>query len=707
MAHHRISSHPVLTPPARTPIAITWQGRRLEALQGESIAAALVANGVRVFGHHPSDGSPQGIFCANGRCAQCLVIADGKPVKACVEPVRPLMNVQASEGLPRLPPAAGVAWIHDIREMAADALIIGGGPAGLAAAIELGKLGVQALLVDDKSRLGGKLVLQTHRFFGSANAVHAGTRGIDIATRLEREVNSYPSIQVWCGSTALAVFSDHKIGVLKHGPDGRTEYVLVTPRALLVMTGARERFLTFRGNTLPGVFGAGAFQTLVNRDLVRPAERVLVVGGGNVGLITAYHALQAGISVVGVVEALPECGGYRVHKDKLARQGVPIHASHTILSANGTECVESATIARVDDRFHPIAGTERSFACDAVLVAAGLDPENDLYVKARELGMTAFVAGDAEEIAEASSAIFTGKIRGMEAARALGIEIGEIPPEWHRSVEILKSRPGKVGAERAEGEESGVSPVFHCIQEIPCDPCASVCPQGAIHIDPQDIRKLPVFLADEIGKECVGCEKCVTICPGQAITLVDYRKDPEHPFVTIPHELDREGLRPGVVVTVLDIDGAILGNVEVVAVHAGKAHDRTVAVKVRAPRQVARKIAGIRTREEHMAMPIEPWVEHLTDDAIVCRCERVTASALRTLIRQGYRDMNEIKAVTRAAMGACGAKTCGTLIRRLFEEEGIAEADVAQAPRRPLYMEVPLGVFAGIEVTEQTEGDHG
>ena len=111
--------------------------------------------------------------------------------------------------------------------------------------------------------------------------------------------------------------------------------MLIRPQVLLVAAGAREKSLAFKGNTLPGVYGAGAFQTLVNRDLVRAAERLFIVGGGNVGLIAGYHALQAGIQVVGLVEALPECGGYKVHKDKLHRMGVPIYTSHTILSANG------------------------------------------------------------------------------------------------------------------------------------------------------------------------------------------------------------------------------------------------------------------------------------------------------------------------------------------------------------------------------------
>ncbi len=392
MPEYRIEKHPILSIPEREKITFFWQGQEIAARQGETIAAALFASGIRVFGHHHKDGAPQGIFCANGQCAQCMVIADGLPLKSCMELVRPGLHVEPADGLPRLPDVQAAPESKPIREIAVPVLIIGGGPSGMSAAVELGRLGIRSLLIDDKHRLGGKLVLQTHRFFGSTDAVYAGTRGINIATRLENEVAKQEQVEVWRHSTALAVFSDKKVGILKDG----SEYVLVLPQVILVATGARERFLAFRGNTLPGVYGAGAFQTLVNRDLIRPAEKLFIVGGGNVGLIAGYHALQAGIEVVGLVEALPECGGYKVHKDKLARMGVPIYTAHTILSANagageaGNEKVSSVTIARVDAQFQPIPGTEQSFACDSVLIAVGLEPVDEFYRKARDFGIPAF-----------------------------------------------------------------------------------------------------------------------------------------------------------------------------------------------------------------------------------------------------------------------------------------------------------------------------
>ena len=700
MNDFRIEKHPILTPPPAEVITVTWKGRPISARTGETIASALFAHGERIFSYHHKDRAPQGIFCANGQCAQCLVLADGLPVKACMELVRPGQKLEPVDGLPVLPPVTGSARLTPIEEISVPVLIIGGGPAGLSAAIEFGKRGVSALLIDDKHRLGGKLVLQTHRFFGSYDAVFAGTRGIDIATKLENELRTYPSVQIWLQSTALAVYSDRKVGILKDGK----RYVQVNPEILLVTSGAREKSLAFPGNTLPGVYGAGAFQTLVNRDLVRSAGRLFIVGGGNVGLIAGYHALQAGIPVAGLVEALPECSGYKVHKDKLMRFGVPIYTSHTILSANGTDSVESVTIARLDEKWKPVPGTEKSFACDTVLIAIGLDPVDEFYTKAKEFGLAAYAAGDAEEIAEASAAIFSGKIRGLEILKAMGRDVGEISPDWYMTADILKSRPGKTIPEVLPADETGVLPVLHCIQEIPCDPCTTVCPRNLIHIHADDIRGLPAFEVPDPAKGCTGCEKCVTICPGLAVALVDYRKDPENPTVTIPYEFLQEGIEVGDRIHVLDTGAADLGEVEVVGVRAIKANDRTVLVKVKAPKAIAKKIAGIRVQADDVTKPMDRYVERMDDDVIICRCERVTAREIRALIRWGVRDISAIKAVTRASMGSCGAKTCTALIHRLFREEGVPEKDIIDQPKRPLFMEVPLGTFAGSESGPAEEG---
>lgn len=689
MESYRIEQHPILEVRSREQVEFFWQGQLLTGLAGETIAAALFAHGIRTFGWHHKDGSPQGIYCANGQCAQCMVLADGLPVKACMELVNPGVRVEPVNGLPTLPRVGSLPELREIKQVSVPVLIIGGGPAGLSAAIQLAKAGIRSLVVDDKPRLGGKLVLQTHRFFGSQQDVYAGTRGIDIASRLEAEVRSYPEIEVWLHSTALAVFSDKIVGILRQGK----QYILVKPDVLLVACGAREKSLAFKGNTLPGVYGAGAFQTLVNHELVRPAQRLFIVGGGNVGLIAGYHALQASIAVVGLVEALPECGGYKVHKDKLVRMGVPIYTCHTILSANGTERVESVTIAQVDDNFQPLLGTERSFECDTVLIAVGLDSVNEFYLKAREFGMLVAAAGDAEEIAEASAAIFSGKIRGVEIALQLGAQVEAVPESWFYTAEILKSKPGKVTAEVQPPDLVGIVPVIHCSQEIPCNPCANICPHGLIEVNESDIRNLPIFLGDNYC--CEYCECCVSSCPGLAITLVNYRYGMEDALVTLPYEFMHGKVKQDEFVTALDTEGNELGSFAVESLEAIPGGDRTLLVRLVVPKPLARKVAGIRIQEPPLTHPLHQYVPHLEDDVIICRCERVTAREIRQLIRQGYCDLNEIKTLCRAGMGACGSKTCGPLLLRLFREEGIPEDKLTRMTSRPLFIEVPLGVFAG------------
>jgi len=205
-------------------------------------------------------------------------------------------------------------------------------------------------------------------------------------------------------------------------------------------------------------------------------------------------------------------------------------------------------------------------------------------------------------------------------------------------------------------------------------------------------------LPEFVGTQCDACEKCVAICPGLAVTLVDARKGQTWAIVTVAHEFTSKSIAKGDTVTVLDTEGAILGNVEVTRVREAKTADRCLLVRVKAPHEIARQIAGIRVQEPWVTEAAERHVPRLDDDMIVCRCERVTAGEIRSLIRSGLRDLNELKAVTRAGMGACGGKTCPSLIKRLFREEGVSDAQITDFTKRPVFMEVPLGAFAGVPV---------
>ena len=147
--------------------------------------------------------------------------------------------------------------------------------------------------------------------------------------------------------------------------------------------------------------------------------------------------------------------------------------------------------------------------------------------------------------------------------------------------------------------------------------------------------------------------------------------------------------------TILATAGEVLGNAEVIGIKPNPANPGTSLVRLKAPKSCAKRIAGIRVQSPKVGKPLAEKVERLKDDTIVCRCERVTAGKIRGLIRQGYRDMNAIKAITRAGMGACGGKTCTSLIERIFREEGVPLPEVEGPVKRPLYIEVPFRAFAG------------
>jgi thioredoxin reductase/Fe-S-cluster-containing hydrogenase component 2 len=697
MRDQRTRGHPIIAAPEGEPsIPFYWNGEKLLAQPGEVISSALFAAGIHTFGHHARDGSPLGMFCANGQCAQCTVIVNGVAVKSCMTPVVENCLVTSCDRAPDLPVVEDEPRIEETCVTTVEVLIIGAGPAGLTAAIELGRHGISTLMVDDKDRPGGKLVLQTHKFFGSVEDCSAGTRGIDIATNLAEEVNALESVETWLEATAIGVFSDGRVGVVRDGT-----YHLIEPDALLVAAGAREKQLPFPGHTLPGVYGAGAFQTLLNRDLVRPCERLFVIGGGNVGLIAAYHALQADIEVIGLCEAMPSVGGYNVHADKIRRLGVPVHVGHSVVAVHGEDSVEAITIAEVDSSFTIQPGTEMTYEVDTVLVAVGLSPLAEFIVQAREAKLPVYAAGDADEIAEASAAMFGGKIEGLRIARDLGRDVPDIPPEWQAKADVLKARPGAVVEEMPPASQLPVYPVIHCLQEIPCNPCVTVCKKQSITIEGDELLGLPRFTGDD----CNGCAKCVAICPGLAITLVDGRKDPENPFVTVPFELPDGALCEGDEVDVTDRAGLVIGRLPVVGIKNPKFANRTRLVKISAPRELASQIAGIRTQDPAICDSCDPRdIEELDDDVVVCRCEHVTAGEIRAAIRSGIRDVNEMKATLRVCMGACSGKTCPEAIVKLFKAEGFDVDQVAAPTLRPLFLEVPFGVFsAGSRAAENSE----
>lgn len=311
--------------------------------------------------------------------------------------------------------------------------VAGGGPAGMCAAIEAARLGAKVVLIDDGLRLGGQLVKQTHKFFGSRNH-HCGTRGVDIARIFEAELAGL-GVEVLRSTSVVGAYGNHILGLASADRLTKLRY-----ERLVVATGATENGVLFGNNDLPGVYGAGAVQTLMNVYGVRPGRRVLMIGSGNIGLIVAYQLLQADVQVAAVVELLPRIGGYHVHAAKIARMGIPVLTSHSVRRATGRQRVESAVVCRVDGRFRPMPSTDKLLRVDTICVSVGLTPLTELlwqvgcrmaYVA--ELGGNVawhddcmetsvpgvYVAGDASGIEEASTAMLEGRIAGASAARSV------------------------------------------------------------------------------------------------------------------------------------------------------------------------------------------------------------------------------------------------------------------------------------------------
>jgi thioredoxin reductase len=355
------------------------------------------------------------------------------------------------------------------REVRAQLVVIGAGPAGLCAAIEAARCDVEVTLVDENQKAGGQLFKQIHRFFGSEEHL-AGLRGITIGSMLLKEAEQ-EGVKTMFGTAAWGLFPDKTVGILK-----ANRVDTIRADRVVLATGALENSLAFPGWTLPNIMGAGAAQTLVNVHRVLPGQRVVIVGSGNVGLIVAYQLLQAGAEVLAVVEVLPRVTGYQVHASKIVRMGVPILCSHSIVRAIGTECVEKAEVVRLDEDSKPIGGTERLLDVDLICIAVGLRPMSELarmadlrfgYVP--ELGghiplhdetmqstvAGIYLAGDVSGIEEASTAMEEGKLAGFAVARSLG-RISQSAADRRISTvqsQLIMLRQGPYGAFRQSAKQ--------------------------------------------------------------------------------------------------------------------------------------------------------------------------------------------------------------------------------------------------------------
>jgi glycine/D-amino acid oxidase-like deaminating enzyme len=416
-------------------VSIQFDGREVEAREGETVAASLSAGGIVVF-RRTLRGAPRGLHCGMGACQDCVVTIDGRiGQRACVTTVRAGMEIRSE------PPANIMPFGHTPppEERSTEILVVGGGPAGLAAATAAAEAGADVVLLDERTATGGQY---TRPVGGALRDTRPDARFRLGLLMRQRAVRA--GVKIETEALAWGAFAPGEIAVLLRGTA-----VTFRPRRLILATGAHERPVPIPGWTLPGVLTTGGLQTLVRTQLVSPGERVLLAGTGPLNLQVACEMVARGVKPVAVLDSAPP-PWFASWRDTirmltaapdlmregmrmlwtLRRAGVPVFWSASLTRLNGTDRVREAVLAdrtfRVDivavnAGFQPEVGLARALGAPHRFVDSGL---GHLATETDEDGRTGlgsvFAVGDGAALGGARVASARGRLAGLAAARDLG-----------------------------------------------------------------------------------------------------------------------------------------------------------------------------------------------------------------------------------------------------------------------------------------------